>query len=215
MVESSLLSVRDHSSVLTERPVVLASGSAARRALLAGAGVAFAVDVAAVDEVELKRSLVADGASARDIADLLADLKATRVSARHRDALVIGADQVLVAEDRIFDKPGSVAEARRHLEALRGRRHELIAALVVAENGVVVWRHVEVARMEMRDFSDAFLDAYLAAEGEAVLGAVGAYRLEGLGIQLFRRVAGDHSTVLGLPLLPLFDYLRSRQALRS
>lgn len=215
MVECHLPSVPGHRSVLTLRPVVLASGSVARRALLDGAGLDFAVEAAALDETELKRSLTAEGVPPRDIADLLAEMKASRVSARHRDTLVIGADQVLVLDGRIFDKPADLAEARAHLEALRGRRHELISALVVAENGTPVWRHAEVARLEMRDFSDDFLAAYLATEGDALLGSVGAYRLEGPGVHLFSRVAGDHSTVLGLPLLPLLDYLRTRQAIRS
>jgi septum formation protein len=159
-----------------------------------------------VDEAVLKSAARTEGASAEDAALLLAGVKAARV--RDLDALVIGADQILVCEERWFDKPVDPAEARAHLLALRGRVHELATAVVCHRGGREVWRHVARPRLAMRAVSDAFLDAYLAAEGDAVLGSVGAYRLEGLGIQLFDRVDGEHAAILGLPLLPLLAFLR-------
>ena len=142
----------------------------------------------------------------------LAEAKAVRVAARRERALVIGADQMLVLGRRWFDKPAKPAEAREHLLALRGRRHELVTAVCVARDGTVLWRHLERPGLVMRDFSDAFLDAYLATVGDDVLTTVGAYRLEGRGVQLMARIEGDYFSILGLPLLPLLDFLRGRGA---
>jgi septum formation protein len=141
----------------------------------------------------------------------LAIEKACSVSRRHGDALVVGADQMLAAGDRWFDKPGDIAEARAQLRALRGRSHILATAVCVAEDGVPVWRATSAPELTMREFSDAFLEAYLAAEGEALTSSVGAYRLEGRGIQLFSRISGDYFAVLGLPLIELLDFLRARE----
>ncbi len=154
--------------------------------------------------------MLAEAAPARDIADALAELKAHRVAARLPERLVLGADQVLVCDGRLFDKPRDLDEARRQLEALRGRSHELLAAAVVFEAGRPVWRHIGRAQLQMRPFSDAFLDAYLRAEGCDLLATVGAYRLESGGAQLFSRVQGDYFSILGLPLLELLGFLRSR-----
>ena len=203
------------SSLPVARAVVLASGSSTRRAMFEAAGIPIGIDPAHVDETELKRSMLADEVPPRDIADFLAELKAVRVSNRWNGALVIGADQVLVQNGVVFDKPADLDHARAHLQALRGRRHELISAVVIAENGAVVWRHIATAKLEMRPFSDQFLDAYLAAAGERVLSSVGAYQIEGLGLQLFNRIEGDHFTILGLPLLAVLDYLRLRGVLAS
>lgn len=195
--------------------VILASGSATRQRLLRAAGVPFTVDVASIDEAGVIESLTAERASARDVADLLAELKALKVSARHPQAFVIGADQVLSLGSEMFQKPGTRAGAREQLKRLRGRTHVLSSALCIAREGAVIWRTVAEVRLTMRDFSDAFLDKYLADAGEEILGSVGAYHVEGLGIQLFSRIEGDTFTILGLPLVPLIDFLRLHGMLKT
>ena len=198
-------------------PLVLASASAARRAVLAAAGLSFTAEAAAVDEAAIKESARAEGLPPGEAAMVLAEAKARRVAARRRargdDALVIGADQILVCDGAWFDKPADAAAARAQILALRGKTHELATALVCWRGGERVWGHVETPRLTMRAFSDAFLDAYLEAEGEAVLSSVGAYRLEGLGAHLFAAVRGEHAAVLGLPLLPLLGFLRGHGVL--
>lgn len=188
-------------------PVILASTSSARAQLLTNAGVAFEAVAPGVDEAAVTEALLAEGTCPRDMADALAELKAVRVSNR-RPGLVIGADQTLDLDDVLVDKAETLAEARDWLMELRGRQHVLHSAVVVARDGQPVWREIKSAKMRMRSFSDAFLDAYLAAEGEALLACVGSYRLEGLGSQLFEAVEGDYFTVLGLPLWPVLAELR-------
>lgn len=205
----------ENAAALSLLPVVLASASASRRALLQAAGVAFEVVVAPVDEEEAKRSLKQEGASGAAIAETLAALKARAVARRMPDRMVIGADQVLDCDGRLYDKPPHRGAARAQLLELRGRTHTLLSAVSVFEGDREVWHHLARARLRMRDFSETFLDAYLDAAGDDVLGSVGAYRLEGPGAQLFSRIEGDWFTILGLPLLPLLDYLRVRQALRT
>lgn len=207
--------ISDPLAALAGTEIVLASASPVRRRLLEAAGLRLVVDPAAVDEAEMRLSLLAQGAPARDIADALAALKAERVSLRHAGVLVLGADQMLACEDKLFEKPVNLAEAREHLAALSGRAHTLHAALVVARDGAPIWRHAASAKLHMRKLSDAFIDAYLAVAGESVLSSVGAYALEGLGAQLFTRIEGDYFTVLGLPLLPLLDFLRAHGVIRS
>ena len=187
--------------------LILASTSSARRALLGGAGLTFEAVAPGVDEDEVKRSLAAERATPDAVAATLAELKATRISRRRPQALVIGADQVMVCDGRLFDKPASVAQAREHLQVLRGRTHELVSALCVARGGARIWDCRERARLTMRNFDDAFLDAYLARAGDSVTTSVGCYRLEGLGPHLFARIDGDYFTILGLPLLPLLPFL--------
>ncbi|WP_149540400.1 Maf family protein [Siccirubricoccus phaeus] len=196
-----------------EPRLVLASQSSARRAVLAAAGLVFTAEAAAVDEAAIKEGCRAEGIPAEDAAMLLAEAKAERIARRRPEALVLGADQMLVCDGAWFDKPADLAAARAQLLTLRGKPHVLVTALVAWRDGRRIWQHLARPRLAMRDFSEAFLDAYLAAEGEAVLGSVGAYRLEGLGPHLFRTVEGEHSAILGLPLLPLLGFLRQHGVL--
>jgi septum formation protein len=195
--------------------IVLASASRARRALLLGAGVDILVDAAAIDEAAVKESLVAAGAGAAEIAETLAELKAKRVSPRHTGKLVIGADQVLDCEGRIFDKPADLGAAGDQLRALRGRKHRLVSSAVALRDHVRLWHHTGQATLTMRDFSESFLDKYLEAIGAQACESVGAYQLEGRGAQLFAQIAGDYFTILGLPLLPLLDFLRHQGELAA
>ncbi len=196
-------------------PIILASASAARRGLLEAAGLTFTTRPAAVDEAEVKRGARAEGASAEDAAMLLATLKAERIAMREPNAIVIGADQILVCEGVWFDKPVQIDAARDQLRALRGKPHVLATATVCQHGEQRIWQHVARPRLFMRAFSDAFLDAYLAAEGAAVTSSVGAYRLEGLGIHLFDRIEGENAAILGLPMLPLLGFLRQHGVLAS
>jgi septum formation protein len=193
--------------------VILASGSASRRAMLSAAGVAFTAVVPPVDEEQVRAGLPPQ--TAAKTAELLAERKALSVSGGHRAALVVGSDQVLVCEGRLFNKATDDAMAGATLRALRGRAHELISAAVVARGGEVVWRGTDTARLQMRDFSDAFLKEYLTAELPDILGSVGCYRIEGRGAQLFARIEGDQFTIRGLPLIPLLGALRRHGALLS
>jgi len=197
------------------REVVLASTSRTRGALLENAGVPFTALAPGVDEDAVKAALRGEGASVSDAAEALAEVKAIRLSGKHHDALVIGADQMLVCGDHWYDKPIDRAAARRQLLELRGQTHQLVTAAVVMLNGQRIWHHVETARLTMRPFSEAFLDQYLDRAGDDVLWSVGAYQLEGLGAQLFSRIEGDHFVILGLPLLPLLDFLRVHGVLTS
>ena len=193
--------------------IILASGSATRFAILRDAGVQFSVERPHVDEASIIESLIAEKARPRDVADLLAELKSAQVSNRHIGALVIGADQVLSLGARIFQKPGDRAVAREQLLALRGQTHTLSSAVCLSREGSVIWREVREAQLTMRNFSERFLEAYLELAGEDILGSVGAYQVEKLGIQLFSRVEGDHYTILGLPLISLLAFLRTQGVL--
>ncbi|MEP3889136.1 MAG: Maf family protein [Hellea sp.] len=194
--------------------LILASGSAIRRKLMTDAGLDFEVISKAVDEGAIKESMLAEGAKLLDIADALAEAKSMRVS-RVEEGLVIGADQIMVMDNQLFDKPKDTDEARERLLFMRGKTHHLIGAVVICENGQPVWRHMAKTTLTMRDFSDSFLDSYLEAEGELVTKSVGAYRFEGLGSQLFSHVEGDFFSILGLSLLPVMDYLRVRGAIAT
>ena len=193
--------------------VVLASASPTRAHLLQAAGVPFEQRPAAVDEAALKEALRAEGVTAGDAAVALAELKAQRVASQMPDAIVLGADQILTCGDRWFDKPQDRADARAQLSALAGRWHELATAVVALRGGARVWHHLAVPRLWLRACSPEFLDAYLDAAGEAALASVGAYQIEGIGAQLFARIEGDHFAVLGLPLLPLLEFLRAQGVL--
>ena len=194
--------------------IVLASKSAARRAVLDGAGVPYEAVVASVDEDAVKTQLLAQGASPAEVAEALAELKATRVSAT-RPGLVIGSDQTLDLDGKLYDKATDLYSAWARLKTLRGKTHKLHSAVVVAEAGQPIWRELVTATLTMRDFSDAFLQDYLATEGEASLGSVGCYRLEGPGAQLFSNIEGDYFAILGLPLMGLLELLRQRGELAA
>jgi len=195
--------------------LVLASQSAPRRQMLEAAGVTFETVPADLDEAEATAGLAAAGFEPRDTAEMLAEMKAKSVAAAG-DALVIGADQVLELDDgTMLSKPGSRDEALAQLRLLSGQTHYLHAAAVVVENGARVWGETESVAMDVRPLGDDFLEAYLDAEYEAIRASVGGYRFEGLGAQLFDEVEGSHFAILGLPLLPLLDYLRQRGLLLS
>ena len=194
--------------------IILASGSASRRALLAGAGVEAETIKPHVDEDMAKAGFRADGMKVRDQAMQLAEMKAVKVSGAH-SGLVIGGDQMLSLEGVAFDKPADMHAARGHLEAMSGKTHILETAIVVAENGAPVWRHLARPSLTMRALSDEFITHYLEQAGEDILRTVGAYQLEGIGAQLFSKIEGDYFSILGLPLLPLLDYFRTRGVLSS
>ena len=194
--------------------LILASQSPSRRAMLAAAGVPHEAMVAGVDEDSVKESLRAEGVGARDLADALAELKATKLSRRYGTDLVLGCDSTVVLDDgTMLDKATSRDEQADLLRKISGQRHRLYSAAVICEGGAPVWRHVDVAKMHVRTLSDVFIESYLDLEWPAVGGCVGGYRVEGPGIQLFAKIEGSQFTIQGLPLLPLLDYLRSRKML--
>jgi septum formation protein len=193
--------------------LVLASGSRTRREMLERAGVTVSAETAPTDEREIRQSFAAEGRTVEDCAETLAELKAMRISARRLGSLVIGADQILECEGIWYEKPDDGAQARAQLRKLRGKTHRLVTACVVVRDRQRLWHVVDAARLSMRDFSDGFLDTYLAVVGDAALDAVGCYQLEGPGAQLFDRVEGDFFTILGLPLLPLLGFLRDHGTL--
>lgn len=194
--------------------IVLASGSASRRAMLEAAGVPFEVVRPQVDEDAAKDAMKAEGFDARQLADALAELKALAVSRRMPGRTVIGSDSIvaLAAHESergpMLDKPATRDRAAEQLRMMRGGTHRLVSAVVGARDGVAVWRHVDVAKLHVRDFSDAFLDAYLDVEWPAIAGCVGCFRIEGPGVQLFSRLEGSQFTILGMPLMPLLGWLR-------
>jgi septum formation protein len=195
--------------------LVLASASPIRAQLLAAAGVDFRVEPAELDEGLLKQACRAEGRDAVSCALALAEAKARQVAERVGRAIVIGADQLLVCGEAWFDKPVDLRQARSQLEALRGRTHELVTAVCAVQDGSRLWHAVSSPRLTMRHFSDRFLDDYILAEGADLLELVGAYRLEGRGVHLFAQIEGDYLAILGLPVLELLNYLRTKGMILS
>jgi septum formation protein len=196
-------------------PLILASASPTRKKLLAAAGLKVRIEPALLDEEAIKCGFQADQRAAADCALALAEAKARRVAENHRDALVVGADQILVCDEIWFNKPVDLADARAQLQALRGRTHKLVTAVCVVRKAARIWHTISSAKLTMRHFSDAFLDAYLGAEPAAAIGSVGGYRFEERGIQLLSDFHGDYFSILGLPLLDLLSFLRTRGVLAS
>lgn len=191
-------------------PLILASASEIRARLLANAGLQVALHPARIDEDAIKAAILAEGGHPRDLADALAEMKALKISDRFPQALVIGADQVLEVRGQIFSKPASPQEAAEHLAALSGQTHRLLSAVVVCHEGRPLWRHVGEVRLTMHPLTSAEIDAYVARTWDSIRHAVGCYKLEEDGIRLFSAIEGDYFTILGLPMLPLLNWLRVR-----
>ncbi|WP_022703716.1 Maf family protein [Pseudorhodobacter ferrugineus] len=190
--------------------IILASSSETRQRLLSAAGLTFAHVAARIDEDAIRASLEADGAKPLDIADLLAEMKARKLAEKHFDALVLGCDQVLDFKGKSWGKPASKDDAIHQLTQLRGQTHHLLSAIVAYHQGEPVWRHVGKARLTMHEFSDEWLASYVIRNWDGIRHSAGCYLLEGEGVRLFSAVDGDYFTILGLPLLPLLGYLRTR-----
>jgi len=193
--------------------LILASGSETRQALLRQAGIAHEAKAARVDEDAVKQSLLADGASPRDVADALAELKARKISDKHPDAMVIGCDQVLDFNGSILSKPTSKNDARDQLTAMQGKSHDLLSAVVVCEGFLPVWREVAKVTLVMRPLSGDYIQAYVDRNWDSIQHSVGGYKLEEEGVRLFTHIKGDYFTVLGLPMLSLISYLTTRGVL--
>ncbi|MEM7243247.1 MAG: Maf family protein [Pseudomonadota bacterium] len=192
--------------------VTLATASQARIDMFARAGFLIDAKPAAIDEATIKASLLSEGATPQDIADALAEMKASRIAAK-TNGFVIGADQILVCADKIYDKAPDMIAAKEKLMALQGKSHTLLSAAVIYEDGKPVWRKIGRAQLIMRPISEVEIDHYLAQEGAAILSSVGCYFLEGRGVTLFSRIQGDYFTVLGFPLLDVLGYLRDRSVI--
>lgn len=197
------------------KKLILASGSTIRAQMLVNANVVFEVEKPRVDEELIKAALVAEGAKPRDIADTLAEMKARKVSEKHPDALVIGSDQVLDHAGALFSKPKDRSEVEAQITMLSGQKHQLLSAAVICENGKPLWRQIGVARMQMRDISPSYLQAYLDRNWPSLRHSIGGYKLEEEGVRLFSRVDGDYFTVLGMPLLEILSYLSLRGDLET
>lgn len=196
-------------------PIILASGSVIRQTLLRNAGLTFDCIAPRVDEETVRNALLAEDVTPRNIADALAELKATKISSKHPGALVIGCDQVLDLQGQLLSKPETAEQARAQLRSMQGKRHDLLSAVVICQAGRPIWRHIGTARMTVRPFSEAWLDGYMARNWPDISDCVGAYKLEAEGVRLFSRVDGDYFTVLGLPLLDLLSFLTLRGDLQQ
>ena len=194
-------------------PLILASQSPFRRMLMENAGLTFQTQAAAIDERAAEAALAAHNPTPQAIAEALAIEKARDVARRNPGSLVIGSDQTLSLEGLVFHKPADMAEAKAHLMAMSGKTHSLNCGIALVRDGQTLWSNVSVANLTMRPLSEAFVERHLARVGSRVLASVGAYQLEGEGVQLFERIDGDYFTILGLPLLPLLAKLRDLGAI--
>jgi septum formation protein len=197
------------------KPLILASQSASRQAMLRAAGIDFTAEAAHIDETAVKTALLADSQPPRNIADALAEMKAMKIAARRGDALVIGSDSIASVDGQLFDKPASRADAAAHLATFSGRELHLTSAVVGCAGGSPIWRHFDTARLSVRALSADFIESYLDAEWPAISGCVGCFRIEGPGVQLFGAVRGDYFSILGMPLLPLLGWLRQMGVMAS
>jgi septum formation protein len=190
-----------------KNPLILASGSKIRTELLSSAGITHSVQVARIDEDSVRGALEAEQAKPRDVADTLAELKARKISQKNPGAFVLGCDQILQIDDRILSKPETIEQAKEQLTLLSGKKHMLLSAAVLYQDGEPKWRHIGMVRLYMRDLSDGFIDDYLGRNWPSVADSVGAYKLEEEGVRLFTRIEGDHFNVLGLPLIEFINHL--------
>ncbi|TNF10651.1 MAG: septum formation protein Maf [Rhodobacteraceae bacterium] len=195
--------------------ILLASASEIRAQLLRNAGLSVTAEPARIDEEAIKRSLEAEGAKPRDVADFLAEMKAAKLSSRNPGILVIGADQVLELKGAVFSKPRTPEEAKEQLRALSGQTHKLLSAMVAIRDGEPLWRHVSEVRLTMHELSDAFIDDYLTRTWDSIRWSVGSYKLEEEGVRLFSRIQGDYFAVLGLPLIEFLNWLHARGELTT
>ncbi|WP_390911668.1 Maf family nucleotide pyrophosphatase [Pseudosulfitobacter sp. SM2401] len=196
-------------------PLILASGSEIRAQLLRNAGVPFNIEIARVDEKMIKESLLAEGASPRDIADALAESKARKVASKHPDAMVLGCDQVLDFQGALLSKPDSPDQAISQIKSMRGERHSLLSAAVIYNEGKPIWRHVGQVRLRMRQASDSYIQDYVTRNWDSIRHSVGGYKLEEEGVRLFHSIEGDYFNVLGMPLLELLAFLTLRGEIDS
>ncbi|MDG1471304.1 MAG: Maf family protein [Ascidiaceihabitans sp.] len=196
-------------------PLILASGSEIRAQLLRNAGVPFNIEIARFDEQMIKESLLAEGASPRDIADALAESKARKVASKHPDAMVLGCDQVLDFQGALLSKPDSSDQAISQIKSMRGERHSLLSAAVIYNEGKPIWRHVGQVRLRMRQASDSYIQDYVTRNWDSIRHSVGGYKLEEEGVRLFHSIEGDYFNVLGMPLLELLAFLTLRGEIDS
>ncbi|MFC3182218.1 Maf family protein [Cypionkella sinensis] len=192
------------------RPLLLASASTIRLQLLRNAGIEATAQPARIDEDSIRLALQAEAAKPREIADALAEMKARKLADKHTTALVLGCDQILAFQGKVYGKPETPTEARAQLGTFRGQTHQLISALVLYDEGKPIWRHISEASLTMRSVSYAYLDDYISRNWPALQHCVGVYKLEEEGVRLFSQINGDYFTILGLPLLPLIGYLGTR-----